>query len=310
MQFRTDMADERRDLYRKANQLEEEIAGVECEEEERYGNRITRVKILNEEGEKALNKKQGNYITIDLKKISNLEENEKERVEDVIAEEIAALATSYLHSPDEEALVIGLGNNDLVCDSLGSKVIENIEVTRHIKKYYPQFLKEDARAISSFAPSVMGKTGIETLEVIQGISDRIQPKLIIAIDSLASRSIERVNRSIQIADTGIVPGGGVGNERMGITFENLGIPVIAIGVPTAVETAVIVNDVLDLFIKKLQSKDESNEYLNKLKEVDNYDEIKEALNPYDYNLVVTPKEVDELTESLAELISHAINFAL
>ena len=310
MRFRTDMADERRDLYRKANKLEEEVAGIACEEEERYGNKITRVKILNEEGEKALNKKQGNYITIDLKKISNLDENEKERLEDVIAEEISALTSSYLHSPEEEVFIIGLGNNDLVCDSLGSKVIENIEVTRHIKKYYPQFLKEGARGISSFAPSVMGKTGIETLEVIQGISDKIKPKLIIAIDSLASRSIERVNKSIQIADTGIVPGGGVENERMGITFENLGIPVIAIGVPTAVETAVIVNDALDLFIAKLQEKAESNSYLNRLKEAHNYDEIKETLNPYDYNLVVTPKEVDELTENLAELISHAINFAL
>lgn len=310
MQFRTDMADERRDLYRKANKLEDEVAGIECEEEDRYGNKITRVKVLNEEGEKALNKKKGNYITIDLKKVSNLEGIEKEKVEDIIAEEISALSDKYLTSPEDEALVVGLGNNDLVCDSLGSKVIENVEVTRHIKKYYPQFLKEGARGISSFAPSVMGKTGIETLEIIQGVVDKIKPKLIIAIDSLASRSIERVNKSVQISDTGIIPGGGVGNERMGITYENLGIPVIAIGVPTAVETAVIVNDALDLFIGKLQDKAESNEYLNKLKEEDNYEEIKEALNPYDYNLVVTPKEIDELTEDLAGLISNAINFAL
>ena len=156
----------------------------------------------------------------------------------------------------------------------------------------------------------MGKTGIETLEIIQGVSNKINPKLIIAIDSLASRSIERINKSIQISDTGIVPGGGVGNERMGITFENIGVPVIAIGVPTAVETAVIVNDALDLFIQKLQENAESNSYLNKLKEEDNYEGIKEALNPYDYNLIVTPKEVDELTEDLANLISNAINFAL
>ena len=310
MQFRTDMADERRDLYRKANKLEEEIAGIECEEEERYGNKITRVKVLNEDGEKALNKKKGQYVTIDLTKVSNLGEEEKEKVEDIIAEEISSISEKYLTSSEDEVLVIGLGNNDLVCDSLGSKVIENIEVTRHIKKYYPQFLKEGARGVSSFAPSVMGKTGIETLEIIQGVSDKIKPKLIIAIDSLASRSIERVNKSVQISDTGIVPGGGVGNERLGITSENLGIPVVAIGVPTAVETAVIVNDALDLFIEKLQDKAESNEYLNKLKEVDSYDEIKQILNPYDYNLVVTPKEVDELTENLAELISNAINFAI
>jgi len=305
MQFRTDMADERRDLYRKANKIEDEVTGIECEEEDRYGNRITRVKILNEEGEKALNKKKGNYITIDLKKVSNLEGIEKEKVEDIISEEISSIANKYLNSQDDEVLVVGLGNNDLVCDSLGSKVIENIEVTRHIKKYYPQFLKDDARSVSSFAPSVMGKTGIETLEIVQGISDKIKPKLIIAIDSLASRSIERVNKSVQISDTGIIPGGGVENARQGITFETTGIPVIAIGVPTAVETAVIVNDALSLFIDNL-----NDEYLNRLKEEDNYSKIKEVLNPYDYNLIVTPKEIDELTEDLAGLISNAINFAL
>lgn len=310
MQFRTDMADERRDLYKKANNLEDEIAGLECEEEKKDEVKITRVKVLNEEGEQALNKKKGNYITIDLKKVDNLTDVEKEKLEDIISEEISKLSSNYLKSSEDEVLIVGLGNNDLVCDSLGSKVIENIEVTRHIKKYYPQFLREGARGISSFAPSVMGKTGIETLEIIQGVTSKIKPKLIIAIDSLASRSIERVNKSIQISDTGIIPGGGVGNARMGITYENLGIPVIALGVPTAVETAVIVNDALSLFITKLQDQAKSNSYLNELKEEDNYDEIKEALNPYDYNLVVTPKEVDELTEGLAEIIANGINFAL
>lgn len=310
MQFRTDMADERRDLYKKANNLEDEIAGLECEEEKKDEVKITRVKVLNEEGEQALNKKKGNYITIDLKKVDNLTDVEKEKLEDIISEEISKLSSNCLKSSEDEVLIVGLGNNDLVCDSLGSKVIENIEVTRHIKKYYPQFLREGARGISSFAPSVMGKTGIETLEIIQGVTSKIKPKLIIAIDSLASRSIERVNKSIQISDTGIIPGGGVGNARMGITYENLGIPVIALGVPTAVETAVIVNDALSLFITKLQDQAKSNSYLNELKEEDNYDEIKEALNPYDYNLVVTPKEVDELTEGLAEIIANGINFAL
>ena len=122
MQFRTDMADERRDLYKKANKLEDEIAGIECEEEERYGNKITRVKILNEEGEKALNKKKGVYVTIDLKKVSNLEDEVRERVEDLISEEISMISNQYLKSPDDEVLIVGLGNNDLVCDSLGSKV--------------------------------------------------------------------------------------------------------------------------------------------------------------------------------------------
>lgn len=205
MEFRTDMADERRDLYRKANKIEDEINGIECEEEKKENIKITRVKILNEEGEKALNKKIGSYITIDLKKASDLSEEERETLEDVISNEISRLSEKFLKSPDDEVLVVGLGNNDLICDSLGSKVVENIEVTRHIKKYYPQFLKENVRGISSFSPSVMGKTGIETLEIVQGVTNKIKPKLIIAIDSLASRSIERVNKSIQISDTGIVP---------------------------------------------------------------------------------------------------------
>lgn len=309
MQFRTDMADERRDLYKKANNIENEVDGIQCSTEEFSNGKITRVKILNENGENALNKKKGNYVTIDLKKVSNLSEDIQEKLEDMISNEIKELIKKHL-GPEDEVLVVGLGNSEMVADSLGSKVIDNIEVTRHIKKYYPEYLKEGARGISAIAPSVMGKTGIETLEIVQGVVQKTKPKLLIVIDSLASRSIERISKSIQISDTGIVPGGGVENARLGLTQYSLGIPVIAIGVPTAVETAVIVNDSLDLFIKKLQDEAKSNEYLNKLKEEDNYDSIKEALNPYDYNLIVTPKEVDELTVDLANIISNSINIAL
>ena len=309
MQFRTDMADERRDLYKKANKIENEVDGIECNVEEIEDGKITRVKILNENGEKALNKKIGNYITIDLKKVSNLNQDRKEEIEDRISKELKDVINKYLEQEDE-VLVVGLGNDDLVADSLGSKVIDGIEVTRHIKKYYPEYLKEGAKSISAVSPGVMGKTGIETLEIIQGIVQKINPKILIVIDSLASRSIERISKSIQISDTGIIPGGGVGNERLALTKENLEIPVIAIGVPTAVETAVIVNDSLNLFIEKLQDEAKSNEYLNKIKEEDNYEFIKEAFNPYDYNLIVTPKEIDELSDDLSNLISNSINIAL
>ena len=213
MQFRTDMADERRDLYRKANQIENEIDGIECEVQEEEGIRITRVKILNENGENALNKKIGNYITIDLKKVSNLPDKKAEHIEDVIANELKEVLEKHIN-PEDEILVVGLGNDELIADALGSKVVDNIEVTRHIKKYYPQFLKEGSRSISAIAPGVMGKTGIETLEVVQGLVESIKPKALIVIDSLASRSIERISKSIQISDTGIVPGGGVGNTRL------------------------------------------------------------------------------------------------
>ncbi len=148
-----------------------------------------------------------------------------------------------------------------------------------------------------------GTTGIETVEIVKGIVDNIRPKLLIVIDALASRSIERISSTIQLSDTGIVPGAGVGNVRNEISKNTLGIPVIALGIPTVVETAVLVNDCLDLFIEKLQDEARSNDYLNKLKEKDNYEEIKEALIPNDYNLIVTPKEIDDLIENMKEVVA-------
>ena len=141
---------------------------------------------------------------------------------------------------------------------------------------------------------------------MKGIVDNINPKLVIVIDALASRSIERISSTVQISDTGIVPGAGVGNIRT----EILGIPVVAIGIPTVVETAVLVNDSLDLFITKLQEDAKSNDYLNQLKEQDNYNEIKEALLPGDFNLIVTPKEIDDLIENMSEVVSKGINMSM
>ncbi len=155
-----------------------------------------------------------------------------------------------------------------------------------------------------------GTTGIETAEILKGIVDNIKPKLVIVIDALASRSIERISSTIQLSDTGIVPGAGVGNTRSEISKSTLGIPVIAIGIPTVVETAVLVNDCLDLFIQKLQDEAKSNDYLNQLKEKDNYEEIKEALIPKEYNLIVTPKEIDDLIENMKEIVAGGINGAM
>ena len=148
------------------------------------------------------------------------------------------------------------------------------------------------------------------MEILKGIVDNIHPKLVIVIDALASRSIERISSTIQISDTGIVPGAGVGNTRAEISQRTLNIPVIAIGVPTVVETAVLVNDCLDLFIEKLQNEAKSNDSLNKIKEEDNYEEIKEALVPNDYNLIVTPKEIDDLIENMKDIVAGGINSSL
>ena len=164
--------------------------------------------------------------------------------------------------------------------------------------------------VSAIAPGVLGTTGIETVEILKGIVENIKPKLLIVIDALASRSIERISSTVQLSDTGIVPGAGVGNTRSEISKNTLGIPVIAIGIPTVVETAVLVNDCLDVFIQKLQDEAKSNDCLNKLKEEDNYEEIKEALLPKEYNLIVTPKEIDDLIENMKDVVARGINFAI
>ena len=164
--------------------------------------------------------------------------------------------------------------------------------------------------VSAIAPGVLGTTGIETVEILKGIVENIKPKLLIVIDALASRSIERNSSTVQLSDTGIVPGAGVGNTRSEISKNTLGIPVIAIGIPTVVETAVLVNDCLDVFIQKLQDEAKSNDYLNKLKEEDNYEGIKEALLPKEYNLIVTPKEIDDLIENMKDVVARGINFAI
>lgn len=308
--FRTDLADERRDLYKKANKIENEVDGIEAEEEQITDKiKVTRVKITNEQGEQAIGKKQGNYITIDIQKMNIITEEEALKASETLANELRKLVENKIQSK-EDVLIVGLGNEEVTPDALGPNVVKDIEVTRHIINYLPQYIDENARPVSAIAPGVLGTTGIETLEVIKGVVDNIKPKLLIVIDALASRSMERISSTIQLSDTGIVPGAGVGNTRKELTENTLGIPVIALGIPTVVETAVVVNDALDLFIEKLQQEANSNDYLNQLKEEDNYEQIKEALLPKDFNFIVTPKEIDELILNMSEVVARGINMSM
>ena len=307
--FRTDLASERREIYQKANQLEE-IDGIEANQEEIDENiKVERVKITNENGEKAIGKPVGNYITIDIKKLKIAQEEEIQTAAETLTKELKQVIGNHVDSQGE-ILVVGLGNIYVTPDALGPKVINEIEVTRHIIKYLPQYVEEGTRMVSAISPGVLGTTGIETVEILKGIVDNIHPKLVVVIDALASRSMERISSTVQLSDTGIVPGAGVGNTRSEISQNTLGVPVVAIGIPTVVETAVLVNDCLDLLIEKLQNEAKSNDYLNHLKEENNYEEIKEALLPKDYNLIVTPKEIDDLIENMKDIVASGINGAL
>ncbi len=292
MFFRTDMAVERRDLYRSANKLEDEINGIECEVDKTGDTTVTRVKITNHEGEKALDRKMGNYITIDMKKINNITTEKEEEIINVFSKELSAIVNKHVQS-NEEILIVGLGNLYATPDSLGSKVVQNIEITRHIKIYLPNAIDQKTRSISAITPGVLGTTGIETVEIVKGIVQNIKPKLVIAIDSLCSKNIDRINKSIQISDTGIVPGGGVGNRQAELSENTLGVPVIGLGVPTVLDAATIVIDTLN----SCDIEVDENKLVDKMQ-----------LN--NFNFIVTPKEIDILIDSMTNIVSEGINISL
>ncbi len=307
--FRTDMALERNEIYKEQNNIKSNVDGIEVEEEEKLGTKISRVSVVNENGEKAIGKPKGIYTTIDISKMKGITDERIEEVSNVLADELKEIIKRHVNET-EDILVVGLGNIYVTPDALGPKVVPEIEVTRHILEYMPNAMPDDTRPVSAISPGVLGITGIETMEILKGIVDNIKPKLLIVIDALAARSVERISSSIQISDTGIVPGAGVDNTRKEISEKSLGIPVIAIGIPTVVDLASITNDCIKLFIQNLQEKAMSNTALNELKSQDNYEEIKEALNVGEYNMIVTPKEIDELIESMKDIVSRGINIAM
>ena len=308
--FRTDLALERRDVYKKINNLQDDIDGIVSEEVKVSDSiNITRVNVTNENGANAINKPIGTYTTIDVKKMRNITNEEINRISETMSEELKSLINKHVNEK-EEILIVGLGNEFSTPDSLGPKVVREVDVTRHIFKYLPQFVEDGDREVSAIAPGVLGVTGIETQEILKGIVDNVKPKLIIAIDSLASKSIDRISSSVQLSDTGIIPGAGVGNKRRELSKETLGVPVIGVGIPTVVELATLVSDGIDIFIDTLQEKAESNDYLNKLKENDKYEEVKEALNVGEYNMIVTPKEIDDLIENMKNIVARGINYAI
>ena len=301
--FRTDLALERRDLYNKVHNVEKDIDGIETQEEKLGDDiNIARVEVTNQNGAEAIGKPVGTYITIDIKNLRIAQNDEIQKASEAVTQELKKLIEKHASLTDP-ILVVGLGNIYVTPDALGPKVINEIDITRHLLQYMPEALDKNTREVSAVSPGVLGTTGIETLEILKGIVDNIKPKLVIVIDSLSSKSIERISSTVQIADTGIVPGAGVGNARNEISQRTINIPVIAIGVPMVVEAATIAADSIDLFIEKLQKEAKSNDYLNELKNTNKYELIREALIPKDYNLIVTPKEIDDLIENMKDVVA-------
>lgn len=305
---RTDLALESREMYKESNNKEAD--GVILEEKEIDGTKINIVKIINESGAEKLGKSIGNYITLDIPKFTEYDGELMDSVSKVLGKILKELANV---KKEDKVLVVGLGNWNVTPDALGPKVIEGIMVTRHLSQVMPEVMEEDMISVAAISPGVLGTTGIETVEVIKALVENIKPSLIICIDALAARRIERLNKTIQISDTGISPGAGVGNHRKAINEEELGVKVIAVGVPTVVDASTIANDTIDMVLDNLINEaEEGKEFYNMLKNIDKDAKkvlIREVLNPYVGDLIVTPKEVDLIIDSLSKIISNGINIA-
>lgn len=311
LNFRTDMADERVDLYKKVHNLSE-IDGVIVKTTDTDNVRITTVDITNENGEKALSKKVGKYITIESPNVEYLEENEKQTLISKIAEQIKIL----VEGDQKSVMIVGLGNIYVTPDALGPKVVKYLDVTRHLLKFAKEYIDSNTREVSAISPGVMGTTGIETSEIIESVVKRVKPNIVIVIDSLASQSVHRVGKTIQLSNRGIVPGAGVKNKREGINEETLNIPVIAIGVPTVVDMATITNEAIDKMLENSQKEieefnneninaDHSNSIFSLLNNDNRYSMIANTLDTENY--IVTPKEIDQIIDKMSEVIASSIN---
>lgn len=295
LDFRTDMADERV----KECEKEGKIEGVSSENINVNDKiKVTKVRVLNEQGKEKIGKEVGTYITIEIKEIEVINQEELEKASKILSGQIQELIKPY-----KSILVVGLGNIDTTVDSIGPKVIKDLKITRHLKKYAPDLVDKNAKELSGIAPGVLGTTGIETQEILKGIVEKVNPDVIIAIDALISRDISRLFKTIQISNTGITPGAGVGNTRKEISRKTMGVPVIAIGVPTLVEAATIVADSIELIANQFE---EFAQLKNATKE-DKYRLMKAVLEPSKFNLTVTPKEVDDLVDNMKLIIAHGIN---
>lgn len=282
----------RTDLAMEASQAAGEISGVEMEQNTVEKATITRVRVLNEKGAQTIGKPIGTYITVEQ---SDLYEKQAQG-SDVLARCIADQLVRLLGAVQPRcALVVGLGNRDLTPDSLGPRVMQEMLVSRHILKQFPELIDERVRSVCVMAPGVMGATGMETGEVVQAVVYSIQPDCVVIVDALAARSIGRILSTVQLTDAGVAPGSGVGNHRDALTKETLGVPVVAVGVPMVVHASTILRDALERIVGQSAAQLDLHALL---RDMDGE------------NLVVTPVVIDEAVRNVAALVADSINLAL
>jgi len=346
---RTDLAIEAHEIaieerLQQKRETSAPMEGVIIHDREIDGVKLSYVEVT-EEGAKSIGKKPGTYITIEAQGIREQDTELQKKVEEIFAKEFHSFLRKLNIRQEASCLVVGLGNDHVTPDALGPLTVENLLITRHLFQLQPESVEEGFRPVSAIAPGVMGTTGIETSDIIRGVVEKTTPDFVVVIDALAARSIERVNATIQISDTGIHPGSGVGNKRKELSKETLGIPVIAIGVPTVVDAVSITSDTIDFLLKHFgremkEEKRPSNSLapsgwsfgrrkqlteedmpapaerstflgmLGTLRDEEKRALIHEVLTPLGHNLMVTPKEVDVFIEDMANLLASGLNAAL
>ena len=313
--IRTDLALEEKERF-ESDQVE--VQGVVLEEEydKEREIRVTTVRIETENGAKTMGKPVGTYLTIEAPNLSSPDEGIHREVSEELAKYLIEVMEKIIPESehDKEVLVIGLGNRQATPDALGPYVADNLNVTRHIVKEYGKYaaLEEMNCVVSAIVPGVMAQTGMETAEIIKGVVRETKPDLLIVIDALAARNSRRLNRTIQIADTGINPGSGVGNYRNAITKETIGVPVIAIGVPTVVDAVTIVSDTMENLLSALETSESLKGVglvLGGYSEAEKYELIKELIARYRNSMFMTPKDIDETVKRLSYTISEGLNLA-
>lgn len=298
--FRTDMADERVDAYKQVNNLTE-IEGIKVESKVEDIIKITTVDVLNENGRNAVKKDIGKYVTMEMKDVEYLTDEQKQAVIGSLANQIKILIGKDVKS----IMIVGLGNVAVTPDALGPKVVSFINITRHMLMYAKEYVVPGTKEISAISPGVLGTTGIETEEIVEAVTKIVNPEVLIVIDSLASMSMDRLGKTIQLGNTGITPGAGIGNKRRALNKENLGMDVIAIGVPTVVDMATITNEAID---KVLENKNISISDKALLNRENRYKIISDTLHTENY--IVTPKEIDAVVLKISEIIASGLNVAL
>jgi len=301
---RTDLALE---IHEMLVEAASELSGVTKQNEEKEGVMISRIKIETKEAESKMGRPIGNYITLELPDINLTLSEENEKISTVLKNELASLVDL---NDNSVILIVGLGNRYITPDALGPSVVSKLMVTRHLFQYIPEELDEGLRSVSAISPGVLGITGIETVEIVKGIVDKVRPDFVIAIDALAARSVDRIISTVQISDTGISPGAGVGNNRKGLNRETLGVPVIAIGIPTVIDAATITSDTIDSLKENMQSPLGVIGSISHMDEDERYSLIRKSADEKLTGFIVTPKDIDSLIEKASKIVADGINLTL